>query len=216
MGGLVYPQRAALLAQAVPAPEVVGAVAGVEVPREVHRGDRADLAREQDLLDLAVLGRVAVVEGDPDLASRALLGVQQGAHLLLVYRHGLLGQHVDATLQGFHDAGHVGGVHRGHHQQVGPCLVQHLVEVREGWALYAQGLLRHLDAEGIHVAQAHELQQVRVAGHQGLAPHAYASHARAHYGVATLGLGLALGDARRHGQGGRAACLGYEVSSRVP
>jgi hypothetical protein len=55
MGGLVDPERAAPLAQPVPAAEVVGAVLGVEIPGEVHGGDPPDRAREQYLLDLLVL-----------------------------------------------------------------------------------------------------------------------------------------------------------------
>ena len=76
MRRLVDPERSALLAQPVPAAEVVGAVAGVEIPGEVDRRDAADLARHDQFLDLLVLGRVAVVERHDDRLAGGSLGVE--------------------------------------------------------------------------------------------------------------------------------------------
>src|SRR5699024_4541170 len=50
VGGLVDEQAAAVGLVAVPAPEVVGPVGGVQDPLEVHRDHLADLSGGDDLL----------------------------------------------------------------------------------------------------------------------------------------------------------------------
>ena len=44
MGCLVYPKRSTFLAKTVPAPEIVGAVAGIEIPMEINRCQITDLS----------------------------------------------------------------------------------------------------------------------------------------------------------------------------
>ena len=203
VGGLVHPQRAALLAQAVPAAEVIGPVGCVEVPREVDGGDGADLAGAEDLLDLLVLGRVAVVEGHDDLPVVPLLRVEHGLALRLVRDHRLLGHDVDAAVESLHDAVHVVGVDRGHAQQVGLRLVQHLLEAREGRTGNADLLPGRFHPQGIDVGEADELEDVPVALYEGPPPHPHAPHARAHDGVAAAGRGGRARLARDQGRHGR-------------
>ena len=64
--GLVHQQAAGVVLVAVPAAEVVGAVARVEQPLEVDRADLADRAGAQQGVQLAVDRVVAVVEADGD------------------------------------------------------------------------------------------------------------------------------------------------------
>ncbi len=187
VGRLVHPQGAALLAQTVPAPEVIGAVAGVEVPGEVDARDLADLAREQGLLDLLVLGRVAVVEGHADLAPRSLLRVEHGLALDLVDGHRLLGDDVDPAVERLHDAVAVKGVDGGDAEKVGLGRGQHLVEAGEGRAGDPDRLLGRLHPKAVDVAKAHELEDVGIARDEGPPPHADAADARAHDGVAPPG-----------------------------
>src|SRR6185503_15281615 len=56
VGRLVHQKAAATRLEAVPAPEVVGAVMDVEIPVEIDRDDAADLAAEQQFLDLLCCG----------------------------------------------------------------------------------------------------------------------------------------------------------------
>ncbi|GAB4007401.1 hypothetical protein GCM10029992_61050 [Glycomyces albus] len=82
VAGLVDQQAAGLLGQAVPAAEVVGAVAGVEQPVEADRDDLADRALAKEVGDLLVDRVVAVVEGDRDRSGRLPLGFEDGGGVL--------------------------------------------------------------------------------------------------------------------------------------
>ena len=186
MARLVDPQRAALRLQPVPAAEVVGAVADVEIPVEVDRADRAELVRREDLLDLDVLRREPIVEADGDLALVALLGFEDRLALLLVDHHRLFGDDVDAAVERADDVFAVEGVDGGNRQEIRLHRVDHLVEVGEGRTVDAEALLRDLDALRVDVAEADELEHVRIAFLQVAAPHAEAADARADDRVALL------------------------------
>src|SRR5204863_484036 len=71
---LVDHQPAGVALVAVPAAEVVGAVAGVEEPLEVDGEDAADRAGLEQLLDSAVARGVAEVEGDGEPAASGRAG----------------------------------------------------------------------------------------------------------------------------------------------
>ena len=189
MRGLVDPQRTALRAQPVPAPEIVGAVAGVEVPREVHRRHLADGARHQQFLDPLMLRRVAVIEGHDDVAAALAFGIQHGLALLLVDRHRLFGHDVEPALEAAHDVFAVVAVDGRDHQQVRLGFRQHLVEVREGRAGDAHLLLRDFSAQRVDVAQPDELDDVAVLLRDRAAPHPDRAHAGADNGVAPFRLG---------------------------
>src|SRR6185503_13347452 len=77
----------------------------------------------------------------------------------------------DAPVEALDDVLVVEAVDGRHHQQVGPRLLQHLVEAGEGRAVDADELLRHLRALRVRIAEADELEQIRVALHQIAAPH---------------------------------------------
>ena len=72
---LVDEEAPGVLLLAVPAAEVVRAVVGVQHPGEVDGGDPTDRAVLDHLAQRAVARRVAVVEGDDDLAAGAIDGV---------------------------------------------------------------------------------------------------------------------------------------------
>ena len=108
--GLVHHQAAGVLLVAMPAAEVVGAVAGVEQPVEVHREHLADDAGHEQVLDLGARRRVAVVEGDPHVRPVLLLRVDDALALLRVGGHRLLGDHVAAQLHRPADVVRRGGV----------------------------------------------------------------------------------------------------------
>ena len=188
MRGLVDPERAALRAVGMPAAEVVRAVRGVEVPREIDGRDLADLARHEEFLDLLVLGRVAVVERDHDLLAGALLGVEHRLALLLVDDHRLLGHDVDAAVQRLDQILAVIAVNRRDHQQVRLRLVHHLVEVRERRARDADRFLRGFEADRVDVGQPDELDAVGIAAGNRRTPHADAADTGADDGVAPLRL----------------------------
>ncbi|CAG9942979.1 unnamed protein product [Clonostachys rosea f. rosea IK726] len=95
----------------------------------VHAGDGADGPRAEDLGDLGVVRRVAVVEGDADPAAGALDGGEDLGAAGGVYRHGLLAEDVAAEVEGAHDVGVVGAVDGGDDDFVRLCLRDHLVEV---------------------------------------------------------------------------------------
>jgi hypothetical protein len=109
----------------MPAPEVVGAVGGVEEPVKVHGDDPADRAREQELLHLHAWRRVAVVEGDRDAAPARALGVQDALAALRVDGHGLLGDHVAAELECLTHVLSVPAVGAGDDDGVRPALFDH-------------------------------------------------------------------------------------------
>eukprot|EP01135_Chromosphaera_perkinsii_P010108 Nk52_evm1s2013 gene=Nk52_evmTU1s2013 len=95
-------EAAAVGLVAVPAPEVVGAVLGVQHPFEGHRDHLADLPRGDDPLQRGVAGAVAVVEGDQHLPAGAGDRVLDAAGARRVDRQRLLDHHVRARLQGAH------------------------------------------------------------------------------------------------------------------
>src|SRR5688500_9383463 len=98
MRRLVDPKGAAFFTQTMPATEVVGAVARVQIPREIDRRDATDLTREDQFLDLLVLRRGAIVEGDDNRLTRFAFRVQHHLTLLLVDHHWFFGDDVDAAL----------------------------------------------------------------------------------------------------------------------
>jgi hypothetical protein len=187
-----------LFSQPMPAPEIVGAVDDVEVPAEVDRDDLPDLVREQDLLHLLVGRRVAVVEGDDDLAVVPLLGVEDGLTFRFVGRHRLLGHHVDAAVEPLDDVFVVEAVDGRDHQQVRLRLLHHLVEVREGGAVgHADEIAGDDGALGVRVAESDELEDVRVHLDEVPAPHAAGTVAGADDGVAAFRGRLAEGLRRK-------------------
>ena len=125
---LVHQEAAAARLEAVPAPEVVGAVVHVEVPVEIDRQHAADLAVEQQLLDLLVLRRIAQVERHDDLAPVPLFRIEHRLTLRLVDHHRLFGDHVDPAIERVHDVAAVEGIDGRDDDHVRRDAVAHLVE----------------------------------------------------------------------------------------
>jgi hypothetical protein len=151
----------------MPAPEVVGAVGGVEEPVEVHGDDAADRPREQELLHLHARWRVAVVEGDGDPAPTRALGVEDALAALRVDRHGLLGDHVAAELECLTDVLGVPPVGAGDDDGVRSTLLDHpriaLCVVAQNVELALAGELDAVvESARVAVAHAHQLAAVGV------------------------------------------------------
>src|SRR5882672_2703462 len=168
---LVHQEAAAARLEAVPTPEVVGAVIHVEVPAEIDRNHAADLAAEQQLLDLLVLRRIPQVECHDDLSTVPLFRVEHGLTLRLVDHHGLLGDHVDPAIERVHDIAAVEGVDGRDDDHIRLDAVAHLVEARERGTLDAHDRLRRADTLRIDVAQPRELDDITVALNEIAAPH---------------------------------------------
>ena len=120
---LVHQQAARVGLVAVPAAEVVGAVAYVQQPLEVHRADLADLPRGQPPADLLVHRVEAVVESYRDGGGALPFGEQDPPGPVRVGGHRLFGDHVSAGGQRGHDVLVVGGVDGGHQHHVNALLV---------------------------------------------------------------------------------------------
>ncbi len=99
MRGFVAEQGAALVAQAVPAPEVGRAVVGVQVPVEVDRRQAADLLFEQMLLEARKNNAVAVIQCHDQLTLRLFGGVEDGLAFRLVCRHRFLRDDIEPGAQ---------------------------------------------------------------------------------------------------------------------
>ena len=82
----------------MPAAEIVRAVARIEYPLEVDGEDLADRTGLQHFLYLARARGVAVVEGDGEVAARALPRVEDRLAFGGIYGHRLLSDHVAASL----------------------------------------------------------------------------------------------------------------------
>ena len=163
------PARVALVA--VPAAEVVRAVAGVEQPLEVHGGDLADDPLFEQALDLGVARGVAVVEGHAVVPARRLLGVDDLLALSGVDGHRLFADDVAAEFHGAAAVDVVGAVHAGDYHHVGLGDGDHLIEAvaREGRHVgvalavdFEELAVVVLHAPRIDVADADELRAVAV------------------------------------------------------
>ncbi len=177
VAGLVHQQAAGVALVAVPAAEVVRAVAQVEQPLEVHRSDLPDDARAQQVAQLAVDGVVPVVEADGDPAAGALLGGVDAAAALQVGGHRLLGDDVAARLQGGHDVVGVQPVDGAHDDLVDRLGVEHPDEVVGG--VGGHGIVPGVGddpvvdghAGAVGVAQGDQAAPVGVRGDQGTGVH---------------------------------------------
>ena len=129
MRGLVDEQPARVRLLPVPAPEVVGAVHGVERPLEVHRGHGADLAVGDDLPQRGVARAVAVVERRDDLAPGVGDRLADAPHALGVDRERLLDDHVGAGVQRTHHEVGVREVGGGHDHPVESLVADHALEL---------------------------------------------------------------------------------------
>ena len=163
VGGLVHQQAAGVALVAVPAAEVVGAVAQVEQPLEVHREHLANGVGHEQLAHRGGVRRVAVVEGDPQLAPGAVNCVQDLLALLRIDRHRLLGDGVAAQLHGAHDVAVMGTVDRRHDHRIGLGLGDHAVELlrpvsgNRGAAGRAVDLVGQVEPGLVDVAERHHL-----------------------------------------------------------
>ena len=189
MGCLVHQQPAGVALVAMPAAEVVGPVAQVEQPLEVHREHLADGVGQEQLAHLGGVRRVAIVEGDPQLASGAVNRIQDLLALLRIDRHRLLGDGVAAQLHGAHDVAVMGTVDRGHDHRVGPGLRDHAVELLRriggdrGAARRAVQLVGQVEPGLVHVAERHHLGALgEVAGNRLVEEPRAAAHP--HLGIA--------------------------------
>ena len=122
MRRLVHEEAAGIAAVGMPAAEVVGAVAGIEIPVEVGRAHLADPARRQQLADLPRGRREAVVEGDVDPPPGARLGREDAPAVRGGRRHRLLGDDVDPGLERLDDDVGMGVVAGADDQRVRPRL----------------------------------------------------------------------------------------------
>jgi len=167
MRRLVNHEAARVGLVAVPAPEIVGTVRGVQHPVKVDGKDVPDDAGHQQILDLRPRGGISVVERDEALLARPALGVDDGLALDLIRRHWLFGDDVTAQFHGTDDVLVVVAVARRHDDHVRLALGDHLVELVVRVADHVLPLrlgplqtLRH--SSGVAVADAHQLAGVRV------------------------------------------------------
>jgi len=182
MGGLVDPERTAVLYVPVPTAEVTRAMVDVEVPVKIDAGDFADPLIVQKLFYGGVVGAVTVVEGYEDFLTCAFLGVEDRLAFRRVGGHRFFGDDVGAGFHGFDDEGVVGTVHRCDDDPLGPGSAHHLVEVVEGGAVGAHVVLHVSEPSGVFVAQANEFDFVAVVVDQVFAPEAGAADAGAYEG----------------------------------
>jgi len=129
VGGFVDHQAAGVVLVAVPAAEVVRAVAGVEQPFEMDAGDLADDSGVDDLFDLGVARSVTVVEGDGEVLAGALLGVDDLLAFISIDGHRLFADDVAAELHRAAGVFVMGAVHRGDDDRVGLAFGDHPVEI---------------------------------------------------------------------------------------
>jgi len=129
VGGLVHEQAAGLVFFAMPAAEVVGAVAGIQHPGKVDVARAADRALHDQLAHGGCKRRVAVVECHAQRAAGPLDRVEDLAGLGVIGGHGLFGDGVAAQLHGAADVVVMRGVHGGDDDDVRPGFGYHAVEV---------------------------------------------------------------------------------------
>ena len=183
---------------------------------EVHRSDWADLVGEHQLLQADVSWCIAHVEADGDLAVVALLGVEHRAALGLVGRHRLLGDDVDALVEGADDVVGVVGIDGGHGEQVGFGFGHHAVEVGVDGARRADETAHDLGPLAVRIAETDELHRVAPLLRDASAPHARPARPGANDGVAAFAWlgreqrGEGRGDRRGGSRGGGG---GQEVSA---
>ena len=123
----------------MPATEVVRAVRGIQHPLEVHTRRRADDSRSEQLVNLGVVRRVAVIERDAYIAPRPLDG---GEYLLTprrVDRHWLFAHHIAAFFEGPDDVGVVRTIDCCDDDLVWLGFVDHVVEIHG--EVYRHGLV---------------------------------------------------------------------------
>ena len=127
--GFVHEQAAGLVLFAVPAAEVVGAVARIQHPGEVDVARAANSALHDQMAHGGRERGVAVVECDAQRAAGLLDRVEDLAGLGVVGRHRLLGDGIAAQFHGAADVLVMRSVHRGDDDDVRPGLGDHAVEV---------------------------------------------------------------------------------------
>ena len=169
VGGLVDQQGAGVLADGVPAAEVLSAVDGIQQPLQVHGEHIADHAGGDQLLDADVEGHEAAVEGHGDLVAGALLGFDDAGGHFGSGGQRLLGDDVAAKLQGLDDVALVSVVAGGDDDHIGLLLFEHLVKVGvDGHFLAAQVLSDELSAGTVGVADGQQIGTIGVLLHHGL------------------------------------------------
>jgi len=202
MGGLVDPERTAVLYVPMPSAEVTRAVVDVEVPVEIDAGDFADPLVVQELFYGGVVGAVAVVEGYEDFLAGTFLGIEDRLAFRRVGGHRLFGDDVGTGLHGLDYENIVGAVHRGYDDPLGLGGAHHLVEVSKGGAIGAHIVLYVGEPSGVFITESYERYLVGVVVDQVFAPQAGAPDAGADEGYAFLlavfpageGFGLAGGE----------------------
>ena len=103
MRRLMHEQAAAVALIAVPSAEVVGAMLRVQQPFEVNGVYFADRAVANQLANLGMMRRIAVVERYPQIAACPLNRIENFLAFLLVDRHRLLGDDIAAKLHRTND-----------------------------------------------------------------------------------------------------------------
>lgn len=125
VGGLVHKESAGVRLLPMPAPEVVGAMPGVQHPVEVDTRHAPDRAVRDELPQRAVPRRVAVVEGDHHRTPGRLLGLDDLPRAGGVDRERLLHDDVRARPKAARDQRGVGVVGAGDDHPVHPLVGDH-------------------------------------------------------------------------------------------
>src|SRR5260221_1140913 len=175
MRRLVDEEAGGIFHLGMPAAEIIGAVAGIEIPVEIDRGDLADDAGAQQLLDPHGGRRIAVVERDVDATAGARLGIEDAAALLDRGRHRLFGDDVGAGLERRDDIVVVIAVARADDDEGGTGLAQHRGEIGIDRGGDADRIAHALGAQAIGIAKPDQLDPAAIAGDQPLAPHVEAA-----------------------------------------
>ena len=168
----VHQQPAAVAFVAVPAPEVVGAVPGIEQPLEVHGRDLPHRPLGDDSAHRGGERRIAVVVGDPHRTSGPFDGVDDRLQPVLVDRQRFFADDVAAPVQRTDDIAIMGSIDRADDQGVRTLLGEHRLEpvgCVQG-RLAGAGIAPHhavgvLHASAVEVTERHHLCPVaEVAG----------------------------------------------------
>jgi len=194
MSGFVQKQGAAAFAQAVPAPEIGGAVVCIQIPVKVHGGYLAQRLGGQQFFDFRKVAAVAVVESYVNLSAALFFGTKDAPAFVLVDGHRLFRDDLRAHLEPLDNELMVCAVHGGYNDGVGPGLVHHLFKIGKCRAVRTDVLLGIGDAAWVDVAQADKFEHIAVFFDEGFAPEGNASHACADQGDSPFAGGGYCGD----------------------
>src|SRR5690349_7235060 len=83
----MHPECTTFFFQPMPASEVIGTVAGIEVPMKIYRREITDHTAPKQLIHFSTVRRIAIVKRNRYFLSGLLFSLQNGFTLLLIRRH---------------------------------------------------------------------------------------------------------------------------------